>query len=97
MVRGLRHRPIHELKIEPQYLDRLMSEVKRFEIRFNDRDYQVGDYIRFVGNSRHPLGENFKPLFEITYLCHFPQGLKENWVVLGVEIVKEQLNKKTIK
>ena len=34
---------IHELKILPEYYDAVRCGNKRFEIRKNDRDYQVGD------------------------------------------------------
>ena len=33
----------HVLKILPQYLEDCVSNGKRFEIRKNDRDYQIGD------------------------------------------------------
>jgi|TARA_Y100000310_G_scaffold298310_1_gene332146 hypothetical protein len=33
----------HELKTEPKYFGRLVSGDKTFEIRKNDRDFQVGD------------------------------------------------------
>lgn len=37
----------HNLKIEEQYLENLLSGRKKAEIRINDRDYQVGDSLRF--------------------------------------------------
>lgn len=33
----------HELKILPEYYDAVLSGVKNFEIRKNDRNYHVGD------------------------------------------------------
>lgn len=33
----------HDLKILPKYYDDVMMEKKCFELRLNDRDYQVGD------------------------------------------------------
>lgn len=35
----------HHLKCWPVYFDRLQDGTKTFEIRFNDRDYQTGDYL----------------------------------------------------
>jgi len=36
---------IHELKILPEYFDDIMNCKKRFEVRKNDRNYQVGDML----------------------------------------------------
>ena len=38
-------RRIHELKILPTYFDAVISNVKHFELRKDDRDYKVGDFI----------------------------------------------------
>ena len=38
---------VHDLKIEDNYLENLISGKKKMEIRFNDRDYQRGDLLRF--------------------------------------------------
>lgn len=34
---------IHRLKILPEYLDAVLRDEKRFELRKDDRDFQVGD------------------------------------------------------
>lgn len=36
---------IHTLKIQPKYFDAVRSEVKTFELRKNDRDFRVGDFL----------------------------------------------------
>lgn len=36
---------IHQLKIEPQFFDDVVSGKKTFEIRKNDRDFKVGDFL----------------------------------------------------
>ena len=36
---------IHALKIRPKYFDAVRSEVKTFELRKNDRDFRVGDFL----------------------------------------------------
>lgn len=35
----------HELKVHPKYFNRLVSGQKSFEIRKNDRDFQIGDIL----------------------------------------------------
>lgn len=42
-MKQIRH--IHELKILPTYFDAVISNVKHFELRKDDRDYKVGDFI----------------------------------------------------
>ncbi len=39
---------LHELKIKHEYLIDVTIGTKTFELRKNDRDYQVGDLIRFI-------------------------------------------------
>ncbi|TWG61480.1 uncharacterized protein DUF3850 [Bacillus subtilis J26] len=34
---------VHHLKIYPEYYDAVLKDVKKFEIRKNDRFYMVGD------------------------------------------------------
>lgn len=36
---------IHELKCYPEYYEPVVSEKKRFEIRYNDRNYEINDYL----------------------------------------------------
>lgn len=38
----------HSLKVEPQYFDALIEGRKTFEVRFNDREFQVGDVLAFL-------------------------------------------------
>jgi ASC-1-like (ASCH) protein len=55
---------IHSLKIKDEYLENLLSGIKKVEIRLNDRDYQVGDNLKF---SHHIFGTKYKEVhFEIT-------------------------------
>ena len=36
---------VHELKILPEYFEAVDSLHKQFELRKNDRDYKVGDFL----------------------------------------------------
>lgn len=76
----------HHLKImECRYRD-IIDCVKCFEIRFNDRNYQVGDILVL-----HPIdsdekflhGLGFLPIeVEVVYIDDFQQ--KDGYVVLGI-------------
>lgn len=36
---------IHQLKIDSQYFSKIIKGEKTFEVRKNDRDFHVGDYL----------------------------------------------------
>lgn len=60
---------------------------KTFEVRLNDRNYQVGDMIRFIPYnmvhqqvSRHPI-ENI--IYEINYILS-GWGIEDGYVVMSI-------------
>jgi len=36
---------IHQLKIESKYFTQIITGIKTFEVRYNDRDFHAGDYL----------------------------------------------------
>lgn len=36
---------IHELKIEKEYFEKIACGLKPYELRYNDRNYQIGDFL----------------------------------------------------
>ena len=73
---------ILNLKILKEYADAKVKGLKPFEIRKNDRDYQVGDLIRYKvidenGNKiQHKLSET---MWEILYISNYAQ--KDDYIV----------------
>lgn len=73
----------HHLKTIQPYYDDILKRQKRFEIRKNDRDFKLGDWLilkeydpkknKFTGNELER---------EIMYMTDFEQ--KENYVVMGI-------------
>ena len=65
---------------------------KNFEVRLNDRDYQVGDEVHFLPlEDKNYLAYNLCdpiPRFRIKYL-HSGLGMDGNYVVLGIETIEE--------
>ena len=55
---------LHELKIKHEYLVEIVLGNKTFELRKNDRDYQVGDLIHFVEVSNQELWNGPVPLID---------------------------------
>lgn len=88
---------IHFIKLNTRYVDAVNLGLKSFEIRKNDRDYHIGDYVcfRMVNDSNkelnHPIKDN---LFMITYLIHTPVqmdaygiNLRDDTVIFSIKKV----------
>lgn len=86
----------HVLKIKDEYYEAVASGFKRFEIRNDDRGYQVGDTIRFTdldGNQR-------RGVWAITYILRdCPEyGLRQGYCILSImrERMRKAIVRKTI-
>lgn len=81
----------HRLKIQEQYADAVLNGTKTFEIRKNDRGYEVGDKIVFdvvtnegyaVGAAaRHPLNV---AAYRIDYILDGFEGLAQKYVAMAI-------------
>ena len=74
----------HELKILPKYFEAVVAGVKRFELRKNDRNFQVGERIIL----REWDGEQFtgcSAVRTITYIIKdCPEyGLMDGYCIIG--------------
>ena len=84
---------LHELKIKQEYLEQVDLGKKTFELRKNDRDYQVGDLIKFICIKDEPSKDelchsiDFGALYQITYvLKDCPQyGLNNDYCILAIK------------
>lgn len=80
---------LHTLKIKEEYYWEILKGSKTFELRKNDRDYQVGDLILFTDLSGELLNQysDIQPIFVITYILeNVPQyGLKDGYCILGIK------------
>lgn len=82
---------VHSLKLDIKYCDDVLSGKKSFEVRKNDRDFQVGDLIKFYpvesvpnnGILRCCKHEIIDACFIITYILS-DFGLKDDYVVLAI-------------
>ncbi|WP_335673680.1 DUF3850 domain-containing protein [Enterococcus wangshanyuanii] len=64
----------------------VLEDLKKFEIRYNDRDFKVGDIVilkEIDSVNRKLTGRQIKT--EITYITNYEQ--KNNYVVFGIEKV----------
>lgn len=77
----------HELKIIPTYFDDVQNGIKNFEVRYNDRDYKVGDTLLLkewdVENFRY-TGREYET--SIIYVFDEPAYIRQNYVILGLSV-----------
>lgn len=83
---------IHKIKILEPYADAIAEGRKNFEVRYNDRGYNAGDFVEFtvIDNDgipflTHPLNNK---TYRITYVFN-GMGIKDEWVVFGLGEVKD--------
>ena len=77
----------HTLRIKLKYYQAIVSGRKTFEVRKDDRDFEVGDLIRFIvfdGISWIYEYETFRITYKLT-AKEFPDGIKEGYCVLSIE------------
>lgn len=73
----------HKLKLAKMFFDDVRLGRKSFELRKNDRDYQIGDILelREMDNGE-PTGREIEK--EITYILEGFAGLKEDYCILAL-------------
>lgn len=81
---------IHELKCWPEFFIKVYRGDKKFEIRKNDRDYQIGDRLLLkewepfdIDGNGHYTGDEL--LVKVTYILKDYVGLKEGYIVMGIK------------
>jgi hypothetical protein len=76
---------VHELEIGQGHLDRLLDGSRTCELRYNDRDYQVGDEMKFYQRAKVGLGDWI--YFKITHVLPVQSVISNcegNYVVLSL-------------
>jgi hypothetical protein len=63
---------LHELKIISCFSDAIYKGNKTFELRWNDRDYRIGDHVQFSNIDIKTMMPKHHPIndckYEITYI-----------------------------
>ena len=85
---------IHILKADPEVFEAVSAGLKNFEIRFDDRGYEVGDTLilrqtRFTGlemQNGEPLAYTGREVSKtVSYILRGPAyGLRTNWVIMSL-------------
>lgn len=80
---------IHELKTHPEYFQKSIDGIKDFEIRINDRNFQVGDEI-VLKEFDYQMKYTGREIYgHITYILSDFIGLAENYVAFSFSITHE--------
>lgn len=80
---------VHMLKILPEFLAPLSTKEKNFEVRYNDRDYKVGDLL--ILQEWNPQWEIYTGRWlcaQISYILDDPRYCKEGYVILGLKFIE---------
>ena len=85
---------IHELKTEEPYFNQIYNDIKTFEVRKNDRDFQQGDILHLreyitksVGS---PFYSGYELLARITCILNDDRFVKKDYVILGISVLVRQ-------
>ncbi|MDQ6418688.1 DUF3850 domain-containing protein [Paenibacillus sp. LHD-117] len=76
----------HELKVWPEFFKPLWNDTKKFEVRRNDRGYQVGD--RLLLKEWNPEFQEYTGVMvfkRVTYILDDPALCKSGFVVMAIE------------
>ena len=79
-------RKTHHLKILPEYFNAVISGDKRFEIRRNDRNYQVGDYLMLREWHKGQYTGN-RAKVRVEYVLQYAPGLRDDYCILSISPV----------
>ena len=76
----------HYIKIAPEYYRAIEKGEKTFEVRFNDRNYQVYDILHLQEwlNGDYTKREIQA---EITYLLDSPDYCKDGFVIMSIKVI----------
>lgn len=74
----------HYIKILPEYYHAIEQGKKSFEVRFNDRNYQVNDILHLQEwTGGEYTGREME--VEVTYLLDDPNYCKDGYVIMAIK------------
>ena len=85
---------IHALKIDPEYYEAIQNGKKRFEIRRNDRNFRVGDYLALneLDDTRTKYtGRSL--IVKVTYMLSNENYLQPGFVAMGIALYSRRAEK----
>lgn len=81
----------HIKKLMSEYAEAKLNNTKPFEIRLNDCDYKVGDFIKYIVPDNKELNEKFKNrTYRIEYITKYAQ--KDGYIVFTDKLIEVKEN-----
>lgn len=82
---------IQQLKILPKYFTDVATGKKKFEIRYNDRNFKVGDTL-ILGEYENGKYTGRKLRRRVNYILYSNDtiGLEKGYCILGLETITEE-------
>lgn len=77
---------VHNLKTLPKYFIDVKAGKKPFEVRKNDRNFQVGDTLILQEYDPETGYSGRQMTCLVTYILDEPEYVKEGYVVLGIVV-----------
>lgn len=74
----------HDLKTTQPYFDALKNGQKRFEIRKNDRDFQVGDYLHLQEYDAEKGYTGKDLFFKVSYILYDDMFLQDGYICMSL-------------
>lgn len=75
---------IHDLKIWPCFFQPIIDDIKRFEIRKNDRGFSVGDVLHLREWDKATGYTGRETYQHVEYLISECSGLAPGYVIMGI-------------
>jgi len=81
----------HDLKIWPEFFLAMKAGNKKFEIRLNDRPFQLGDQLTLSEFDPKDASVGFTGAFmnvRVMSIFHDLPGLKDGYVAMGIKVIE---------
>ncbi len=80
---------VHVLKLQREYAHSKLNGIKPFEIRVNDRNFKVGDFVKYIIIEDEILNKVYEDrLYRIEYITHYKQ--MPGYIVFTDRFIKEE-------
>ena len=81
---------IHKLKTVNPYFNDIWNRIKNFDVRLNDRDFKVNDYVLLREFDPTTLNKYLfrEILCRIYYIFEDSKFLKKNIIIIGIHIIE---------